>query len=107
MLATVRASCCEKVVTSFAFVGGPKGLSSTRLRQGVPSRRRRRKAANTRIVSAGGWPQAPSRGGAQESITVAIRRKIRMSKAVFPSLARQTWVSASQHHDARHSQHWL
>src|SRR3954468_5530836 len=59
---------------------------------------------NTRIVSAGGWPQAPSRGGAQESITVAIRRKIRMSKAVFPSLACQTWASASQLAPADHNQ---
>src|SRR4051794_21852607 len=107
MLATVRASCCEKVVTSFAFVGGPKGLSSTRLRQGVPSRRRRRKAANTRIVSAGGWPQAPSRGGAQESITGAIRRKIRMSQASLPSLPPQTWASASQLAPAAHNQQYL
>src|SRR4029453_2394580 len=55
---------------------------AVRLRQGVPSRRKRRNVASTRIVSAGGWPRAPCWGGSQNSITVAIRRKILTSKAV-------------------------
>src|SRR6185312_4500714 len=55
---------------------------AVRLRQGVPSRRKRRNVASTRIVSAGGWPRAPCWGGSQNSITVAIRRKILTSKAL-------------------------
>src|SRR5215203_5898138 len=55
---------------------------AVRLRQGVPSRRKRRKVASTRTGSAGGWPRLPSRGGSQNSITVAIRRKILTSKAI-------------------------
>src|SRR4051812_21433650 len=62
----------------------PAGAAAAvRLRQGVPPRRNRRNVASTRIVSAGGWPRAPSRGGSQNSITVAIRRKILTSKAAL------------------------
>src|SRR5215210_839864 len=68
---------------------------AVRLRQGVPSRRKRRKVASTRTVSAGGGPRAPSRGGSQNSITVAIRRKILLSKAI-------SYVRDARHRDRHH-----
>src|SRR4051812_12260859 len=66
-----------------------------RLRQGVPSRRKRRKVASTRTVSVGGWPGPCSRGGSQTSITVAIRRKILTSKAI-------SYVWRTRHRDRHH-----
>ncbi len=50
-----------------------------KLRHGVPSRRNRRKVASTRTVCARGWPGTGSGGGSQQSTTVAIRSKIRVS----------------------------
>jgi len=57
-----------------------------RLRHGVPSRRNWRRVASTRTVSARGCPGARSRGSSQHPITVAIRFKILMSKAVSVSI---------------------
>src|SRR5215218_4655178 len=68
---------------------------AVRLHQGVPSRRKRRKVLSTRTVSAGGWPRAPSGGGSQTSMTVAIRRKILLSKAVL-----HVWPA--RHRDRQH-----
>src|SRR5215212_7410056 len=68
---------------------------AVRLRQGVPSRRKRRKVLSTQTVSADGWPRAPSWGGSQNSITVAIRRKIRTSKAL-------SYVWPARHRDRHH-----
>src|SRR5689334_10149176 len=68
---------------------------AVRLRQGVPSRRKRRKVRSTRTVSVGGWPRPPSRGGSQTSMTVASRRKILTSKAI-------SYVWCARHRDRHH-----
>src|SRR4051794_17984120 len=64
------------------------GLAA-RLRQGVPSRRNRRRVASTRTVSAGGCPGPGSRVPSRRSITVAIRSKILRSNAVPLPVAEQ------------------
>ena len=56
-------------------------------RQGVPSRKNRRKIASARTVAVSGLPRAGLRGGAQRSTTAAIRRNILPSNAVSPSAA--------------------
>jgi hypothetical protein len=55
----------------------PLALSAVarRLRQGVPSRTNCCKVASTRTVADRGWPRPCSRGGAQKSMTVAMRFK--------------------------------
>src|SRR3954452_9028740 len=57
---------------------------AVRLRQGVPSRRKRRSVVTTRIVSVGGWPGPRSAGRSQASITVAMRCRSLKSNAVVP-----------------------
>ena len=76
LIATVIEHC-EGRVEPLAWVG-----VAFRLRQGVLSRRNRRRVASTRTVSAGGCPGPGSPGPWQRSITVAIRSKILGSNSV-------------------------
>jgi hypothetical protein len=54
------------------------------VRRGVPSRRKQRSVATTRMVLVGGWPGPRPGGRSQASITVAMRcRSLKSNVAVL------------------------
>ena len=69
---------------------------AVRLRQGVPSRRKRRSVVTTRIVSVGGWPGPRSGGRSQASMTVAMRCRSLKSNTVVPVCCAQIWGAAAR-----------